>query len=41
MQDCSLLLRKKKTPPLIFHKLMKLLLDMYKHGNSKDFKFIK
>ena len=39
MQQCSLLLRKKKKPLLIFHKILQLLFDMYKNGNSKDCKF--
>ena len=36
-----LLLRKKKKLLLIFNKILQLLFDMYKNGNSKDCKLIK
>ena len=39
MQQCSLLLRKKKKPLLISHKILWLLFDIYKTGDSKDCKF--
>ena len=39
MQHCSLLVRKKKKPLLIFHKILSLLFYMNKNGNSKDCKF--
>ena len=41
MQQCCSLLRKKKKLILIFHKILSLLFDIYKNGNSKDCKFIK
>ena len=41
LEENNATMRKKKKLLLIFHKILYLLFDMYKNGNSKDCKFIK